>query len=505
MATQPRVVATFSSAKMPKSRPSFNRCLANLFMAPPSLLTHLRTIQCALLQSESQINPCPVFISTLRFIMNGTKRKSPDGVDISPPPIKRKAIGTATSAANFFTPLSQKKPEQVTWRTVRNSCIIGKYHQELSREAVKSGVKRHIAAFDLDSTLIATKSGRRFATNQHDWKWWSPTVPGKLKELNDKGYLVVVISNQKAISLKKDLKGGSLESKSLSIFKQKVTAVMQTLGVPSSIYAATENDEFRKPRMGMWSEMLDDYDLDVAGSLDLEQSVFVGDAAGREGDHSCVDRDFAANVGIPFKTPEEFFLNEAPKPISRAFDPKAYIVGSSEAEPNITFSKRNDTELVIFCGSPGSGKSTFYWKYLEPLGYERVNQDTLKSRPKCLKVAKEYLQAGKSVAVDNTNAGTETRAFWTELAKEVNVPIRCIYLSTPPQICKHNDAVRAANPKIESLNPESRSSLPGIAFGDFQRRFQEPTLSEGFQDITHVEFKFQGTPDTKEVWGQYWV
>ncbi|PGH07832.1 polynucleotide kinase 3'-phosphatase [Blastomyces parvus] len=464
-------------------------------MAPPSLLSHLRIIRCALLQSESQLNPHPVFISTLRFLMTGTKRKSPDAGNISPPPIKRKAIGAATSAAaNFFTPLSQKKPEQVTWRIVNNSCIIGKYHQEQAREAVKSGVKRRVAAFDLDSTLIATKSGRRFATSQYDWKWWSPAVPGKLKELNDQGYLVVVISNQKAISLKKDLKGGKLESKSLFNFKQKVTAIMRTLDVPFSIYAATENDEFRKPGTGMWREMLDDYDLDVAGLLDLEQSIFVGDAAGRKGDHSAVDLDFAAKVGIPFKTPEEFFLDEPRNPISSAFDPKANVVDLSEYETFTTFSKKNDLELVIFCGSPASGKSTFYWKYLERLGYKRVNQDILKSRSNCLKVAKEYLQAGESVAVDNTNAGTETRAFWIDLAKEVNVPIRCIYLSTPPQICRNNDALRAANPQDESLNPESRSSLPGIAFGDFHRRFQAPTLSEGFQDITHVEFKHQETP-----------
>lgn len=44
-----------------------------------------------------------------------------------------------------------------------------------------------------------------------------------------------------------------------------------------------------------------------------------------------------------------------------------------------TFSKKEELEIVIFCGSPGAGKSTFYWKYLKPLGYERVNQDILKT------------------------------------------------------------------------------------------------------------------------------
>lgn len=43
------------------------------------------------------------------------------------------------------------------------------------------------------------------------------------------------------------------------------------------------------------------------------------------------------------------------------------------------FSRRHPLELVIFCGSPASGKSSFYWDVLKPLGYERVNQDTLKS------------------------------------------------------------------------------------------------------------------------------
>ena len=36
-------------------------------------------------------------------------------------------------------------------------------------------------------------------------------------------------------------------------------------------------------------------------------------------------RDLAMNVGIDFKTPEEFFLNEEPLAFARTFDPKAYL------------------------------------------------------------------------------------------------------------------------------------------------------------------------------------
>lgn len=98
------------------------------------------------------------------------------------------------------------------------------------------------------------------------------------------------MTNQKKVLLKKVSKGGLGDSKSLTIFKTKTTEVMKSLGIPLSLYAATEYDEYRKPRTKIWKTILDDYDLDVEGTLDLEGSIFVGDAAGRPGDHSCVDR-----------------------------------------------------------------------------------------------------------------------------------------------------------------------------------------------------------------------
>lgn len=72
------------------------------------------------------------------------------------------------------------------------------------------------------------------------------------------------------------------------MFKEKLAAVMMELHVPISVYAATTDPEYRKPRLGMWNEFHDDYDLDVYG-VDMKESFFVGDAAGRPGDHSAAD------------------------------------------------------------------------------------------------------------------------------------------------------------------------------------------------------------------------
>lgn len=56
---------------------------------------------------------------------------------------------------------------------------------------------------------------------------------------------------------------------------------------------------------------------------------------------------------------------------------------------------------------------------------------------------------------DNTNANAETRAYWTALAKELKVPIRVVYFLSSPELCRHNNAVRAANKLLVSATPET--------------------------------------------------
>ena len=71
---------------------------------------------------------------------------------------------------------------------------------------------------------------------------------------------------------------------------------------------------------------------------------------------------------------------------------------------------------VILMGIQGSGKSTFYHKFLAK-DLARVNLDTLKTRHKEKILIEECIENAKSFAVDNTNPTKEDRQRYIPLAK----------------------------------------------------------------------------------------
>jgi bifunctional polynucleotide phosphatase/kinase len=94
------------------------------------------------------------------------KRPSSNDRGVSPPASKRKQQSTTTSklcttasrthaliqtigkaVANFFTPLSKKEPEKMTWRIVKDSLLTGRYAASNAQSAANGRTK--IAAFDL--------------------------------------------------------------------------------------------------------------------------------------------------------------------------------------------------------------------------------------------------------------------------------------------------------------------------------------------------------------------
>ena len=85
-----------------------------------------------------------------------------------------------------------------------------------------------------------------------------------------------------------------------------------------------------------------------------------------------------------FKTPEEYFLEEGPAPFDWKSPDTTKIVSKKTGKKSY---HQNTQEMIIMCGPPASGKSTFSKKYLVPHGYVHVNRDTLNTAAKCIKVS----------------------------------------------------------------------------------------------------------------------
>lgn len=167
-----------------------------------------------------------------------------------------------------------------------------------------------IAAFDMDGTLIATKSGRVFAKDSSDWRLAHPVkIAQSLRRCHEAGKKIVIFSNQKGVET------GKVQMAQL---KAKVASIAHLLAVPLQAFMLVKSGTYRKPAPGAWDLLCQSTNGGVA--VDVSASVFVGDAAGRvkgetssgKADFSASDRLFALNVGVAFKTPDEFFFNRPP-------------------------------------------------------------------------------------------------------------------------------------------------------------------------------------------------
>lgn len=129
--------------------------------------------------------------------------------DCEPP---RKRVKATAIAASFFgaataTAGSEKlggdpsvKPHFRPWESLEGGSLLVLDARPLRSSTAPETKSLKVASFDLDGTLIVTKSGKRFAQNDSDWQWFHPTrVPGKLSELLADGYKLVLFSNQNGV------------------------------------------------------------------------------------------------------------------------------------------------------------------------------------------------------------------------------------------------------------------------------------------------------------------
>ncbi|KAI6210773.1 hypothetical protein M3Y96_00363600 [Aphelenchoides besseyi] len=264
-----------------------------------------------------------------------------------------------------------------------------------------------------NGTIVKTKSGNVFPRDTNDWQLWSPLIKSKLLELQEEGFKIVIFTNQRGIESGKVV---------ANEFKRKITNVIKALNVKI---------QYRT-----------------------------------KADHSCVDRLFASNLGVPFQTPENlFFGNSMEEPyIIKSFQPlQHFAIQRPKFEPEGTRFPYHDgtPEIVVLVGSPASGKSFLAKELASKHDYVIVNQDTLGTKRKCELAVLSALKERKNVVIDNTNRNPLTSL----------------------EMAEHNNAfrlIRGADEKHTSVNT--------MVLRNFFNQLQKPTKVEGFDDILYYNF-----------------
>lgn len=416
---------------------------------------------------------------------------------------------------------SSKTNNSLQWKQEQNGsvlvCCVGGFK-----------AKQKVAAFDFDHTIAGVAGTHVFPKSGSDWAWTSSLVPSVIKALHSLGFAIVVFSNQK----------GVLEDqRRLGCFQGRVQkTVSQLEGIPMAFLAATEDDCFRKPRLGLFwyfSHRLNE-------GLSINTCFYCGDAAGRslgvtKKDHSDSDLKFSLNMGFPFLVPETLFTHpnldamlagswqplesEVPSP---PFDPRTFK--SSESLSQIDALLRHlgsgdnaKRHVLLLVGAPGAGKSSFVRNHLPSLAY--INQDTLKTRAKCLKTLIGLLNeaSAKHVVVDNTNPDPSVRQEFIRAARSsADVVMHCVLFDVPADICKHNSAFRehclqaadCIKKDVGDLRLDSKSAthISRIVYQRYYSVFKEPSSDEGFDHIHRIPFLLNFKSAAHEtLWRSFYV
>lgn len=158
-----------------------------------------------------------------------------------------------------------------------------------------------IAAFDFDGCLANTDVRRSGA---EAWSLMYPSIPKKLQDYHQEGFKLVIFSNESNIERWTKSRQKAVDSK-----LGRLEAFLKVVKVPMQAFISCgkegSGDACRKPSPGMW-HLLERH-LNGGVPIDKERSFYVGDAAGRKGDHSAADLGFAQAVDLKFYIPEDVF------------------------------------------------------------------------------------------------------------------------------------------------------------------------------------------------------
>ena len=300
-----------------------------------------------------------------------------------------------------------------------------------------------IAGFDLDWTLIKTKSGKTFPINKDDWTLLYNNVKEKLESLKD--FIIVIFSNQMGIS-----KGKTTKEELIN----KINNIYKELNIPFIFICSTEEDKYRKPMIGLFEEI----QKIIKKNIITNESYYVGDMAGRKNDKEDTDRKFAINLNFAFYTPEEYFLNEK----KAEFKLHGYLLDyNNKIETKIQLN--NNKEIIVLSGLPAVGKSTLGKLLSSNNNYKFYSKDM--NGTKFLKLVEQSMNKNESIIVEGLFYTLTSRKEILSLANKYNYNKRVIKMNVPFELSLHLNIYRTLT--------STTKKIPSIVYNMYKKNYTE--------------------------------
>jgi bifunctional polynucleotide phosphatase/kinase len=293
-----------------------------------------------------------------------------------------------------------------------------------------------ILGLDYDHTIVKPKSKSTFSKDKDDWQWLRPNVPSIIQQYYQNGYGIVIFTNQ------------TREYK-----KEQIHTVLNKLNIPYIAYISY-NKDYKKPSTEMFEQYIA-IGKETNGEFDYKNSIYVGDAMGRQHDWSDSDLKFAINIKISPKTPEEIF----PYTIENS------NIKNIEGLTDI-INDKNNKYLIIMVGYPGSGKSFIAKQFEELEDYVILKGDELKTESNIKKGIRENAENDFNIIIDATHPTKKKRKTFIDLiSKYKNYKTVIIHVATPMEISMLNNEKRNGN-------------IKNIVYYVYRKRFEMPTDDE---------------------------
>jgi bifunctional polynucleotide phosphatase/kinase len=407
---------------------------------------------------------------------------------------------------------------------------------------MKDSSSNKILGMDLDWTLIRPIKGKIHPLDENDWQFLYDAE--HMRAISDKiatGYKFVIFTNQGGLLSKK---GGSM---GVEEFKSRWYVIIDRLEkehniIPFALVASLYDDFNRKPCGGMW-QFLEEIMQSKYGGIKINHtgSLYVGDMAGRKGDHSASDLLFAMNLEVPFQVPEVFYSGDGCELAGNktstliknvladehVFNPKLEKISKRTIKINTATKDEiqamlGDSHiqcLVIFIGSPASGKSSWYDMHLKDMrNLVHLGMDTFNGTlTKFHKEVEAELKKGKNVIVDNTNGTSKTREKLIKIARDSGrdsgreIQVIAVHFTTEKRICLYQNSIRTKEVNVCALH-ESAScghNVPAVAIHAYWKHFEWVNIDKEDIDVVYtIEWEpilIKGNNEKDEKRQRLWI